>query len=213
MRLEILRRAAAAFRDFGYHSASMEDIARALHMTKGNLYHYFNNKEEILFFCHDYFMDRLLKLLRNVERGEQPPQVKLRQVISGFVQVTVDQTGLSFEVKMISGPRRRRILRKRDIFERGIRRIIQSGMETGVFRPGDPKLRAFAILGSLNWISMWFDSLGEHEPVEISEAFVDCFMAGLLTDPVRRQSDRSDRSKRAIRAAVARNGKNPRGQP
>ena len=32
-------------------------------MTKGNLYYYFRNKEEILFACHDYSLDVLLALL------------------------------------------------------------------------------------------------------------------------------------------------------
>ena len=62
-RVEILRSAAAAFRRRGYHGASVDEIARALHMTKGNLYYYFESKEEILYFCHDYSLDILLRLL------------------------------------------------------------------------------------------------------------------------------------------------------
>ena len=67
--MEILRSAAAAFRRRGYHGASVDQIARALHMTKGNLYYYFESKEEILYFCHDYSLDILLDLLRRTERG------------------------------------------------------------------------------------------------------------------------------------------------
>src|ERR1700693_597750 len=40
-RLEILKSAAAAFRRRGYYASSVASIARALHMTKGNLYYYF----------------------------------------------------------------------------------------------------------------------------------------------------------------------------
>ena len=47
-RIEILKSAAAAFRRRGYHGASVDEIASALEMTKGNLYYYFKNKEEIL---------------------------------------------------------------------------------------------------------------------------------------------------------------------
>ena len=73
-RVEILRSAAAAFRRRGYHGASVDQIARALHMTKGNLYYYFESKEEILYFCHDYSLDILLDLLRRTERGGGPPE-------------------------------------------------------------------------------------------------------------------------------------------
>jgi AcrR family transcriptional regulator len=43
-RIEILKSAAAAFRRRGYHGASVDEIASALEMTKGNLYYYFRNK-------------------------------------------------------------------------------------------------------------------------------------------------------------------------
>ena len=38
-------------------------------MKKGNLYYYFKNKEEILFACHQYSLDRLMQLLEDVQRG------------------------------------------------------------------------------------------------------------------------------------------------
>ena len=38
-RIEILKSAAAAFRRRGYHGASVDEIASALDMTKGNLYY------------------------------------------------------------------------------------------------------------------------------------------------------------------------------
>ena len=66
-RIEILKSAAAAFRRRGYHGASVDEIASALEMTKGNLYYYFRNKEEILYACHDYSLDMLLQLMREVQ--------------------------------------------------------------------------------------------------------------------------------------------------
>ena len=66
-RIEILKSAAAAFRRRGYHGASVDEIASALEMTKGNLYYYFKNKEEILFACHEYSLDMLLALMEDVQ--------------------------------------------------------------------------------------------------------------------------------------------------
>src|SRR3954453_21959945 len=68
-RVEILKSAAAAFRRLGYHGATVEQIAAALHMKKGNLYYYFKNKEEILFACHQYSLDRLTQLLHDVQQS------------------------------------------------------------------------------------------------------------------------------------------------
>src|SRR6476660_7717835 len=77
-RLDILKSAAKAFRKLGYHGATVEQIAAALHMKKGNLYYYFKNKEEILFACHQYSLDRLTQLLEVIEASDAPPDVKLR---------------------------------------------------------------------------------------------------------------------------------------
>src|SRR5215510_11938001 len=84
-RVEILKSAAKAFRKLGYHGATVEQIAAALHMKKGNLYYYFKNKEEILFACHQYSLDRLTQLLEEIEASEAGPDVKLRQLVSAFV--------------------------------------------------------------------------------------------------------------------------------
>src|SRR6266436_6194912 len=86
-RVDILKSAAAAFRRLGYHGATVEQIAAALHMKKGNLYYYFRNKEEILFACHQYSLDRLAQLLDRVEHSGLTPDEKLRTLILGAVHM------------------------------------------------------------------------------------------------------------------------------
>src|SRR5438094_9610207 len=86
-RVEILKSAAAAFRRLSYHGATVEQIAAALHMKKGNLYYYFKNKEEILFACYQYSIDRLMLVLDEAERSADSPDQKLRALIVAFVHI------------------------------------------------------------------------------------------------------------------------------
>ena len=90
-RVEILKSAACAFRRLGYHGATVEQIAAALQMKKGNLYYYFRNKEEILFACHQYSLDRLLTLLEGLEQDPGSPDEKLRRLIVAFVHIILDE--------------------------------------------------------------------------------------------------------------------------
>src|SRR5438477_5811474 len=90
-RIEILKCAAAAFRKMGYHGATVEQIAAALQMKKGNLYYYFRNKEDILFACHEYSHDRLQELLDQVVRSTAPADEKLRRLIISTVHVILDE--------------------------------------------------------------------------------------------------------------------------
>jgi AcrR family transcriptional regulator len=182
-RVEILRSAAAAFRRRGYHGASVGEIARDLRMTKGSLYYYFKNKEEILYFCHDYSLDILLDLLARVEKETRSPDERLRQLIVSFVHMIIDElqgTALTMDLQALSPRLLRRVIAKRDLFDRGVRRILKEGMERGLFAPGDPKLLTFAILGAVNWITRWFDPKGPARSEEIAQAFADYLLAGLL---------------------------------
>jgi len=181
-RVEILQSAAAAFRRRGYHGASMGEISRALRMTKGSLYYYFKNKEEILFFCHDYSLDILLDVLERVEAAGGTPPQKLRSLIESFVHHILDDlrgTAMTLDFQALSAPLLRRVIAKRDRFDRGIRRLLQEGMDAGAIAPGDPKLLTFAILGAVNWIPRWFDPRGPATSEEIGRAFADYLVAGL----------------------------------
>src|SRR5258706_10932155 len=80
-RMDILKSAAKAFRRVGYHGATVESIAAALRMRKGNLSYYFKNKEEILFACHQYSLARLLQVLDEVAGTAVTPTQKLRALI------------------------------------------------------------------------------------------------------------------------------------
>jgi AcrR family transcriptional regulator len=181
-RVDILKSAAAAFRRLGYHGATVEQIASALHMKKGNLYYYFKNKEEILFACHQYSLDRLMELLADVERAEATPDEKLRQLIVAFVHTILDElhgTALFLDLEALSPAHLKAVIVRRDRFDRGMRQIVEQGIETGLFAASDAKLLSFAILGAVNWIPRWFSPAGPATSQQIADRFADYLIAGL----------------------------------
>jgi AcrR family transcriptional regulator len=181
-RIEILKSAAAAFRRRGYHGASVDEIASALEMTKGNLYYYFKNKEEILFACHEYSLDKLLELMDEVEAATSSPEEKLRRLMLAFVHLILDDlhgTALTLDPEALSPLLLKRVIAKRDRFDHGIRSIIQQGMDQGVFKQGDPKMIEFAMMGAVNWIAKWFDPKGDRTSDQIGDAFADYLVGGL----------------------------------
>ena len=181
-RVQILQSAAAAFRKLGYHGATVERIAAALHMKKGNLYYYFRNKEEILFACHQYSLDRLVTLLDEIAADDQTPDEKLRTLIVALVHAILDElhgTTLFIDLGALTPAHLKTIIARRDRVDRGMRQILADGATTGAFSRQDEKLHAFAILGAVNWIPRWFKEDGPASSQEIAERFADYLVAGL----------------------------------
>src|SRR5438445_8094484 len=151
-RVDILKSAAAAFRRLGYHGATVQQIAAALQMKKGNLYYYFKNKEDILFACHQYSLDQLMRLLHEVQHSGLTADEKLRRLIDAFVHTILDElhgTALFLDLEALSPAHLRAVIVRRDEFDHGVRQVLEEGMKGGVFADGDPKLLAFAMFGAV----------------------------------------------------------------
>jgi AcrR family transcriptional regulator len=190
-RVEILQSAAGAFRKLGYHGATVEQIAAALHMKKGNLYYYFRNKEEILFACHQYSLDRLLGLLEHAEPTELAPDERLRRMIVSFVHTILDElhgTALFLDLEALTPAHLKAVIVRRDQFDRKMRQVIEEGIRSGTFASGNPKLLSFAILGAVNWIPRWYNPDGPASSQEIAERFAEYLIGGLRGPEGPRQS-------------------------
>jgi TetR/AcrR family transcriptional regulator len=181
-RVEILKTAAAAFRRRGYHGASVDEIAGTLAMTKGNLYYYFRNKEDILYACHDYSLNLILGVMDAIRHEDIQPDEKLRKLIIAFVHLIIDElhsTALTLDLQALSPALLKKVIARRDRFDKGLRAIIQEGIDQGLFAPADTKLVAFAIMGAVNWIPKWFNPEGSASSEQVGNTFADYLLAGL----------------------------------
>jgi len=185
-RLEILRAAGRQFREQGFAETGMRDIAEAAALSPGNLYNYFQGKHEILFFCQDNSLDRMIAALEKARRMRTSAAEKLRLVIVSHLRCVLDEVEGSAAHLLTSAlpPRlQRSLITKRDRYERGVRQLIAAGGRSGEFVPCDPALTACAMLGALNWSVRWFSPEGRLTPAEIAEGFADYLIRGLLAKP------------------------------
>src|SRR5260370_1846577 len=185
-RLEILRAEGKEFRVRGFAETGMRDIAAAAALSPANLYNYFRGKHEILFFCQDNSLDRMIAALDKARRRRTSSATKLRMVIVSHLRCVLDEVeGSAAHLLTNALPRRqqRYLVTKRDTDEGGVRNLISAGMRSGEFVHSDPALAVRAILGGLNWSVQWFSPEGPLTAAEIADRFADYLIRGLLTKP------------------------------
>jgi AcrR family transcriptional regulator len=185
-RLEILRAAGREFRTRGFAETGMRDIAEAAALSPANLYNYFKGKHEILFFCQDNSLDRMIVALEKGRRMKTSAAARVRHVIISHLRCLLDEVeGSAAHLLTTALPPRQQhyLLAKRDRYELGVRGLIAAGMRTGEFVSGDVALAARAMLGALNWSVQWFNPEGRLSSAEVAEGLADYLIRGLLAKP------------------------------
>jgi AcrR family transcriptional regulator len=182
-RREILVAASGTFRKLGARRAGMREIAEAVGLSAGNLYYYFRNKDELVYYCQDRTLDALLEVARNA--GEQyGSRGQLAFLVEGHVRVVLGEQAsgpLHLEFDDLPPELRKKVVQKRDRYERTVRALIADGQKRAEIRPGDPKLDAFVLLGALNWTVRWFRPSGEWTVDDVAKHLRARLLDGLLS--------------------------------
>ena len=95
-RQEILRTAARLFQQRGYDATSMNDVAAALKLSKGGLYHHFQSKDEILFEIMNHAMDLTQERVLAPVGSIADPEERLRALIRLHIEVVLSPRAAAF---------------------------------------------------------------------------------------------------------------------
>lgn len=186
----VLRTAVQLFLEQGYHRTTLNDVAERLNITKPALYNYFGGKDEILFECWAIGNERVADCITEIAAGSGTGLAKLRKLIVRYAEVMTTDYGKSlvrFDVRDLTEHNRKVVNTAKRKIDRAFRDYIADGIADGTIRPCDPKLSAFAIAGSLNWIGHWYRRDGELSPSAIADEFTERLTEGLATAAARQR--------------------------
>jgi len=185
-RQEILRTAARLFQQRGYDATSMNDVAAALKLSKGGLYHHFQSKDEILFEIMNHAMDITEERVLGPVRGIANPEERLRTLIRLHIEVVLSPRDREITVMLhenhpLPPALRRRINGRKKEYIHFLENLIAEiqGARRASARVS-PRAAAFALLGMINWIYQWYKPEGELQVQNLVPQFTDLLFGGLL---------------------------------
>ncbi len=174
----------------GFDGVSMRDIALECGISKATLYHYFPDKDSLL---RPLAMGVTKALYLHVSRLDDPGLSA-----SERLRLCVGETARFFErhrwawiassTNFWNDPQiraRRERIGWRDRYERLVREILEAGVAAGEMRDIDVPVAGRMILGSVNWMSRWYDPKGAMSAPDIALRFCDMVLGGILTPPKR----------------------------
>jgi AcrR family transcriptional regulator len=193
-RQDILRTAARLFQQRGYDATSMNDVAAALKLSKGGLYHHFQSKDEILFEIMNHAMEitqeRVLDPVRRIADAEE----RLRALIRLHIEVVLSPRDREITVMLhenhpLPPALRKRInARKKDYVHflenlmAEVQRDFQKKLPPAPSGRGrvSPRAAAFALLGMINWIYQWYKPEGNLQAQNLIPQFTELILGGIF---------------------------------
>lgn len=185
---EVIAEAQKVLKDKGFAATSVRDIAKALDMEPASLYSHFSSKEDILkITCFD-MAQKFELAVKEVNDIYFNAEEKLRMAIKFHVQILTENLDSAIifirDWRNLTGESLEQFIAKRNIYEEGMREIVQTGIDEGMFNETDKKFAALTILSSVNWIVEWYQPNGKLTPEEIAEKLSGFILSGLKKDTI-----------------------------
>lgn len=178
----VLRTAVALFNERGLHGTSLDDVAKALNVTKPTIYHYFSGKDEILFECVRRGVDSIRQAGEAAAMNGGSAMERLKAYMREYAIVVTTDFGIcvtrTADHELSAAARARFRAGKREI-DNALRRVVEEGMKDGSIAKGDARMMTFTLTGALNWIAQWYDPKGPSTAEEVAAACVATLVKGL----------------------------------
>jgi len=195
----MLAAAAQLFAERGYPVASVADLAQAVGVSKALMYHYYRDKEQLLFDIVDRYLDGLLALVNEVQARKLAPEVALRALIERLMRAYEHSAAyhrvLVQDVKYLSAPHRSRARAKQRqvvaAFADAIAAVAPELDQAALLKPV-----TMVLFGMMNWTFTWLRERGPLAYADLAPVVAAIFLGGV-------------RQIKAVPAAKAKNGAHP----
>lgn len=170
---KLLQTAAHLFRSKGYERTTVRDLASAVGIQSGSIFHHFKSKDEIL----RSVMEETIRYNTALMRASLAEATTLRERVLALIRCELQSimggTGeamavLVYEWRSLAEPSQQFILELRDIYEQLWLNVLAEAKTAGYFQADPFILRRF-LTGALSWTNTWFRPEGPMSLDQLAE--------------------------------------------
>jgi AcrR family transcriptional regulator len=204
-REEIIRVAAKLFRQRGFESTALLDVANALGTDRASLYYYVGSKEELLQEIVRHALKNVVDVAETIKRSRKSTPEKVKALIESMVGNYVDNyPHMSIYTEDLGHIARQDsewaidVLEQTHRYEAVVRAVLATGQRNATLRADVPlNLAVFSLFGMINWMHRWYRPGLEYDAAEIATTFTRIFLDGYGAQAVQQTSAQVRRATRS----------------
>jgi AcrR family transcriptional regulator len=180
---QIIDAAALLFKQKGYSTTTMRDLATELGIEAASIYHHIKSKEELLESICFGMANKFISNAKEVNDIYFNAEEKLRLAVKLHVEtITENQNQSSVflsEWRNLSEPKLTLFKQLRHQYENQFTIILMDGENEDIFDQVDKKFAVLSILSTINFVNEWYKQDGKMNAAEIAEKLSNFIMGGL----------------------------------
>ena len=184
----IANAALEVLRQYGYAGMTIERVADSAGISKGSVYNYFRNKEELIAYVFERIVEPAVQEGERIVAEPLPAKQKLEAMLRMMLEHFSQQRSLFDFLFHDAAVREVCMSSRRTKHELAIGRfemILQQGIQEGVFRPHPTRLAAEMLFGAVMFLIERQLELGERRPTEeMIRHLLEVFLRGIERQPV-----------------------------
>ena len=194
----LLSKAIDLFYERGYAGASVREIVKAVKVSNSILYHYFKDKNELLYVIIERIGRELIESLRAIQDAYNNPVEALSKMILTQISIIKEKKKEAKifleEQYQLNDVYKKKILKQHREIYNIYKRQLELLEKEGKLRHVNKAVADFSIHGMMIWSYRWYREGGRFSIEDVARAITDIFFYGILKRDKNFVIDKNERS-------------------
>ncbi len=168
----------------GFDATSVNDIADAMNLTKGGLYHYIDGKQDLLYKVMNFALETLEEEVMVPARAEVDAMRRLELIVRNHSLIIMrgssPMTILMDEVSGLSEQQQAEVLKRQLDYYAVVSGTLKDLKKEGKLNDFNPSTAAHSLIGMILYLSRWYRREGKMTDEQVVEELLRIVRGGFV---------------------------------